>query len=110
MLGWLSQYVPEWFANFLISLLSALVGTAMRLGQLIAHKKVDPSWKLLLWEIPTIFGMAIVAGPVGIWLRKVYDVDESATYALCVCFSVLGVRIFDRLASFMERFNAKDDK
>lgn len=108
MLGWLSQYMPEWFANFLISLLAATTGVGMRIGQLVAHNKVVFSWSLFVWEIPTVFGMAITAGPVGIWLNKEYGVDLSATYALCVFFSVLGVRVFDRVALWLEKLNAKD--
>ena len=82
----------------------------MRLTQLARHGRIQLGWKVVLLEIPTVFGMAIVAGPLGIFLRREYNVDESATYGLCVAFAYLGVRLFDRLARLLEKRDAESDK
>ena len=105
MLHWLSQYMPDWFANFLISVVAASWGAGMRIAPLIAKGRLTLNLPVIVTEICTVFGMAIVAGPLGIYLKDAYHVDESATYALCVCFAYLGARVFDRISDWLEKNN-----
>lgn len=110
MLAWLSQFVPEWLANFVISLMAAFWGVAMRLGHKAARNKTWVEWRQFVLEVPTLFGMAIIAGPVGRWLHSAYAVDLEVTYALCVCFGYLGANLIARAAAWLEKWSGGDEK
>lgn len=107
MLQWLAQFVPDWVANFALSLLAVLWGTLMRLGHVATKRGERITLRKIALEVPTLFSMAIIAGPGGVYLRDTYHVDESATYALCVFLGYLGANILDRVAAYWEK---KDEK
>ena len=109
MLAWLSQWLPDWAASFLISLIAAFWGVAMRLAHTAKLSGTRPSWGQFLLEVPTLFGMAIIAGPVGRWLNTSYGVDLEITFALCVAFGYLGANLINRVAALLERKNGKTD-
>lgn len=109
MLSWLAQYVPEWAANFLLSLLAVLWGVLMRLGHVARQNKTTVTWRDLILEVPTLFCMAIIVGPLGSYIKATYGVDESVNYALCVFFGYLGARLLDRVASYWEKRNDSED-
>ena len=103
MLAWLSQYVPDWLASFVLSLLAVLWGVLMRLGHAAARRKEWVTWRQFILEVPTLFGMALIAGPIGRYLSSTYAVDIEIVFALCVCFGYLGANLIQRAARWLER-------
>ena len=103
MVQWLTQFMPEWLAQFFLSIFAATVGVAMRLGHVAARSKAWVTWRQFILEVPTIFGMSIIAGPLGSWLNVAYNVDREVIYALCVVFGYLGANLINRFAAWLER-------
>lgn len=92
-----------------MSLIAVSWGVLMRLGHLAAKQGRKVTLRTLVLEVPTLFSMAIIAGPGGIYLRDTYHVDESATYALCVFLGYLGANILDRIAAYWESRDEKEE-
>ena len=110
MLEWLSQYVPGWLASFIISTIAALWGVLMRLGHQASRSNTWVNWRQVILEIPTVFGMAIIAGPVGRYLIANYKLEFEIIFALCVVFGYLGGNAIQRIAKMLEDRYGRTEK
>lgn len=109
MLQWLSAYVPDWVAAFLISLLAAFWGVATRLNHAARRAGEKVKWRDYVLEIPTMVGMAIIAGPIGKYLNVHYGVDIEVVFALTYVFGYIGARLIDRVVAVLEK-KARNDE
>jgi hypothetical protein len=65
-------------------------------------------WRDYILEIPTMMGMAIIAGPIGRYLNTVYGVDIEVTFALTYVFGYIGARLIDRIVAILEKKANRD--
>lgn len=107
MVEWLSTWIPSWLAVFVVSSIASFWGVATRLNHAARRDGQRVQWRDYVFEIPTMMGMAIIAGPIGRYLSSNYGVDVEIMFALCYLFGYVGARMFDRVVALMDKFISK---
>lgn len=91
------------------SLASVTLGVLIRYSHKARRTGTKIDWKRLRYEVPTILGLAIIAGPLSEYVRASFGVNQGVTAATCICCGYLGTRVLDIVGSWLEKPGDKDD-
>jgi UDP-N-acetylmuramyl pentapeptide phosphotransferase/UDP-N-acetylglucosamine-1-phosphate transferase len=103
----------EWkesILGVLLALGAAALGVLMRYAHEANINRSKIEWSRLLYEIPTIVGMTIVAVPISDYLATNYGVSHGVVAAVCLFSGYIGTRLLDLVADLIDHFAQSRDK
>lgn len=99
----------DWLATViaaLISLGSAGLGVLIRYAHIAQRSKVD--WSKLKYEVPTVFGMAVIAVPLSEYVTQTFNISHGVVSAVCIFLGYLGPSAFGLIGNWLTKGKSDD--